>query len=103
MCQTLLRKKMKEEERWLLFEHFLKEDSDMSDVVFEIFKDRIEADKKEAVKEAVDATTHATQEDIAKKMIEDKKPFDEIFKYTLVPIERLNELAKMLSGTPVRG
>ena len=35
--------------------------------------------------------------------IRPKKPFDEIFKYTLVPVERLKELAKMLSGTPARG
>ena len=86
-----------------LFERFLKEDSDMSDVVFEIFKDRIEADKKEAVKEAVDATTHATQEDIAKKMIEIGDPLDKIAKVTSVTMDRLKELAKMLSGTPARG
>ena len=35
-------------------------------------------------------------------MIEKKKPFDEIFEFTSVPMERLKELANMTSGTPVR-
>ena len=86
-----------------LFEHLIEEDSDMTDVVFEIFKDRIDADKNAAVNEAVDEAVSNNSEDIAKKMIQKKKPFDEIFEFTSVPIDRLKELAKMLTGTPARG
>ena len=82
-----------------LIERLKKEDPNMRGVVFEIFKDEIEADKNEAV---TTATTN-TQEDIAKKMIQKKKPFEEIFEFTSVPVERLKELAKMLTGTPARG
>ena len=71
----------------------------MRGVVFEIFKDEIEADKNEAV---TTATTN-TQEDIAKKMIEIGDPLDKIAKVTSVTMDRLKELAKMLSGTPARG
>ena len=46
-----------------LIERLRKEDPDMRGVVFEIFKDEIEADKKEAVNEAVSNNS----EDIAKK------------------------------------
>ena len=82
-----------------LIERLKKEDPNMRGVVFEIFKDEIEADKNEAV---TTATTN-TQEDIAKKMIEIGDPLDKIAKVTSVTMERLKELAKMLSGTPVRG
>lgn len=82
-----------------LIERLKKEGPNMRGVVFEIFKDEIEADKNEAV---TTATTN-TQEDIAKKMIEIGDPLDKIAKVTSVTMERLKELAKMLSGTPARG
>ena len=90
-----------------LFERLKEEDPDMRKAVMEIFKDEIEAEKKEAVNKAVNKAVNEavsnTSEDIAKKMLKDKKPFEEIFKYTLVPIDRLKELAKMFAGTPARG
>ena len=70
----------------------------MTKVFLEIYKDEIEADKNEAVDKAVSND----REDIAKKMLEKKKPLDEIFEFTSVPIARLNELANMLTGTPAR-
>ena len=80
------------------FERLRKEDPDMTKVFLEIYKDEIEADKNEAVDKAVSND----REDIAKKMLEKKKPLDEIFEFTSVPIARLNELANMLTGTPAR-
>ena len=81
------------------FERLKKEDPDMSKVFWEMYKDEIEADKNEAVNEAVNNNS----EDIAKKMIEIGDPLDKIAKVTSVTMERLNELVKILAGTPARG
>ncbi len=82
-----------------LYNRLLQEDPGMCKALRELMNDQIEKEKSEAVREAVSSTASATQEDIARKMIEKKKPFEEIFEFTSVPIDRLKELSSMLAGT----
>ncbi len=62
----------------------------------ELMNDQIEKEKSEAV--------NNNNEYIARKMLEKKKPLEEIFEFTSVPIDRLKELSNMHTGTTaVRG
>ena len=82
-----------------LYDRLLEEDSSMCRALRELMNDQIEKEKSEAVTNA----RNATQEDIAKKMIEVGDPLDKISKITSVTMDRLNELVKMLASTPARG
>ena len=85
-----------------LYDRLMEEEPIMCKALRELMNDQIEREKSEAVSKAVIDTANATQEKIAKRMIEKKRPFEEIFEFTSVPIERLRELADMLAGAPTK-
>ncbi len=71
------------------YDRLRKEEPEMCDALRDLFKDEIEAEVNAAVSE----NTISMQENFAKMLLADKKPMEEILKYTHVPLPRLKKLA----------
>ena len=82
-----------------LYDRLLEEEPDMCAALRELMNDQIEREKSEAINIAVSNAVSNNNENIAKKMIEKKKPIEEVFEFTSVPMDRLRELSNMVAGT----